>query len=484
MIRTGATSWGVYGLVVLALVLLYVPELDRHGYWEDEIYTARDIGIYRITDRTPYFRLSFSQLTYSNNNHPPFYFWLLEKWVSLFGFSEIAGRGFSLMVFALLLLQVVRLLRHWVPGRPEAPLMALCVFGCSSYMFSLALEARMYTLVLLWISLSLDSFRRCLSVKESGRGNGFARAALAAANTLGLYTHYYFSFFYAAELILAGYHVLRRRLSLKRLLEFLIPALLFLPWLPQFLRQYRIKAAEGLWVQGPRDLPLYFRELLGEGSAALLHLVFGFDFEALTLLALVTLACVLYRLAGRAGNAAVHGLGFLGVLALLSYLLLATNDLFHGTVTLTRVKYLFFLAVLFLLGYLLLMLGSLPPVRVLLLVVFLGYNLTALARQRTLQPRPDWRAITRQVEILRQERPIVVPDIDFWICLRFYLASEDGILRGETLPAYPEEFWYLAPYLPWNTHIQKRVAELGSSFVEVERIKLDRFSDLIRYSIK
>lgn len=475
-------SVALYSVVILGLLGLYAYDLDAHGYWEDEIYTARDIGILHISEHQPNFRLSFSELTYRNNNHPPLYFWMVSQWAAWFGFSEKSGRGFSLIVLGALLGVLAWAARRWVPEHRWAPLWVLLLFGSSSYLVSITREARMYTLALLWIALSLHFFSQYFwSGQQKSRLN---LLGLGFVNTLGLYTHYYFALIYVAQLPAGLYGYLRRRAALKEVAALFVPALLFLPWLPQLMRQYEIKIQEGLWIKGPADGQLYYQTVVKEGAEALSKLVFGSSFEAWTIAKILALAAFLYWISRKAkGAEAKTAVRLLG-LAAAGYLLLVGNDLYHHTLTLTRTKYLFFLLVPVLMSYLLLALGSFPPLRVALLAVFLSYNFATIVRDRMIPVRPDWRAIARQAGVLVQKTPVVVPDFDYWTCLRFYLPLEYKILSEEALSVYPEEFWYLVVYLPWSENMQQRVAALGTRFVEWERINPDRFSVLIRYTIK
>ncbi len=469
----------VFGLI---LFVLYAPTLDRYGYWEDEIYTARDIGISHIDDYEPEFTLSFNSLTYENDNHPPLYFWILEKWVSVFGFSERSGRGFSLLCLGLILIVVAFSSREWAPGHPYAPFLAPFLFAISNYSFSLAREARMYTLVLLWVSLSLLLFSRFTdSLDRIPRG---VLVGLLLVNTLGLYTHYYFIFLYVVEIIWGVYLFFRRRFFARGLIALFIPALLFLPWIPQLMRQYSRRNSETLWILGPENPELYFHSLVHEGSIALVQLLFGRVFEPWKVLVMVGLAFLLYGIAKRSVDTGTRRVDFLFGLALTTYLLLLANDLYHGTVTVTHTKYLFVPAFSLLMGYLVLSMGSLAPVRWVLIILFCSYNFSALSRNFVTQPHPDWREISRNVERVVQNRPLIVADIDYWTCLKFYSSPHDNFLVEDSLSVYPEDFWYLAFYLLLSKKMQQRVWQLEGRFSEVERVKVDPVCWLIHYSLR
>ncbi|HXK61101.1 MAG TPA: glycosyltransferase family 39 protein [Acidobacteriota bacterium] len=469
--------------LAVGLLLLYLHDLDRYGYWEDEIYTARDIGLSSERDQEPSFRLSFSELTYRNDNHPPLYFWVLEKWVRLFGFSEVSGRGFSILFLALGIVVLMRFSRLWGSDQ-SSPLWILLIFGVSTSCFLMAREARMYSMAFFLVCLSLSLFVSLYYQAKEGRASLGGLSLWVLATTLGLYTHYYVLFFYAGQLVVAGLLLLRHRVW-KRATALIFPALLFLPWVPQLLRQRERKYESGLWVLGPQDPGSYVETIVSEGTDAISRLVFGSTFESGILLAIVVVSLASYLILRWKKVTGPDPMGLLALLTGVPYLLLVANDLYHHTITLTRTKYLFFLIPPLLLGYLRMSLGNLAPVKFCLLMLFLGYNIEGLLRERLIQAHPDWRAIAEHVEKSAAQKPLVVADDDYFLCMRYYSDwRERNIMSEDWLSVYPEDFWYLVLYLTWNPDSKRRVAELESRFEEVERVEIDRFSMLIHYRVR
>jgi len=464
-------------------LVLYFYRLDRFGYWEDEIYTARDIGLTDHLDQQPAFRLSFTELTYRNDNHPPLYFWVLEKWVRVFGFSEFSGRGFSVLFFGLALVVLIR--SHGLRGPGEGiPAWILLLFGVSTACFLMTREARMYTMAFFFVCASLSLFTGLYDQAKAGRVSGLRIALLIIVNTLGLYTHYYFLFFYAGELVVAGWLLFKNRAwRLATLL--LASALLFLPWVPQLLRQRERKYESGLWVMGPQDSTSYSEMVTGEGGDALSRLVFGSTFQSRTLVLILLVALVVYALLRWRKVVGRDQVILFLVLAVVPYALLVANDLFHHTITLTRTKYLFFLIPPLLLVYLRVSLSNLAPIKFCLLVLFLAYNIEGLGREHLIQAHPDWRAIAQQAERSAEHKPVVVGDDDYFLCLSYYYDWRGGnVISEDWLSVYPEDFWYLTLYLTWNPETKRRVADLRSRFEEVEAIEIDRFSKLMRFRVK
>jgi hypothetical protein len=470
-------------LLGACLVVLYLYQLDRFGYWEDEIYTARDIGLSDHRDQQPDFRLSFSELTYRNDNHPPLYFWVLEKWVRIFGFSEFSSRGFSVLFLGLAVLVLMR--SAGVRGASEGiPAWVLLVFGVSTSCYLMTREARMYTMAFFFVCVSLALFVELYDQAKVGRVSGMKIAGLIVANTFGLYTHYYFLFFFAGELVLGAWLLLRNR-AWKLAAALPVSALLFLPWIPQLLRQRERKYESGLWVLGPHDSSSYSQMVVHEGSDALSRLVFGSTFQSGTLVLIVAVALVAYGLLRWKKVVGRDPVLLFLVLAVVPYALLVGNDLFHHTITLTRTKYLFFLIPPLLLAYLRVSLSNLAPIKVCLLVLFLAYNIEGLGREHLIQAHPDWRAIAQHAERSVRDKPLVVGDDDYFLCMSYYYDWREGnIISEDWLSVYPEDFWYLVLYLPWNSETQRRVADLRTRFEEVEGIQIDRFSMLMRFRVK
>ncbi len=465
------------------LVVLYLYQLDRFGYWEDEIYTARDIGLTDQRDQQPSFELSFSKLTYRNDNHPFLYFWVLEKWVRLFGFSEFSGRGFSVLFFGLAVLVLMRSARRWGPDE-RIPLWILLVFGVSTSCYLMTREARMYSMAFFFGCVSLSLFVELYEQARAGRVSGLKIAGLIAANTLGLYTHYYFLFFYAGEAVLGVWLLLRKR-AWKLAAALAGTAVLFLPWVPQLLRQRERKYESGLWVIGPHDSGSYSQMVIHEGADALSRLVFGSTFQSRTLILIVAVAVAAYALLRWKKVVGRDPLALFLVLAVVPYALLIGNDLFHHTITLTRTKYLFFLIPPLLLAYLRVSLSNLAPIKVCLLILFLAYNIEGLGREHLIQSHPDWRAIAEHAQRSASHKPLVVADDDYFLCMSYYYDWRQGnVMSEDWLSVYPEDFWYLVLYLPWNPETQRRVADLRSRFEQVDGIQIDRFSALMRFKVK
>jgi hypothetical protein len=148
--------------------------------------------------------------------HPPVYYLLMRFWMSLAGTSEYSLRffavGASLIGIALTARLARRLARQLgVSGRLELliatslPALFLALFPFEVYY---ARDARMYTLILVWATLSSLLFWPLLVHREAGEDeprrqwpNPWALAGLVLVNGLALFTHYYLVLFIATQFV-------------------------------------------------------------------------------------------------------------------------------------------------------------------------------------------------------------------------------------------------------------------------------------------
>ncbi len=470
----------VLALCHLAVLALHARKLGWRGYWEDEIYTARDIGIDTIADRDPAFRLSFSRLTYRNDNHPPLYFWLISRWTAWFGFSEEASRCLSLLFFTSTLLVCAVLIWEWAPDWTGGESWTVLFLGVSPVFAGTAREARMYALALFWASLSLLFFCRVWRDLRGGSAPRWTHlAALSATNALGLYTHYYFAWLWLAEIVLtlvAGLDRRRRQSgSLMRAIGALLAsALLFAPWFPQFQRQYRIKVQPGLWVLGPESWHAYFSRLTKAILEPARDLTANDAGWWGTLVAALILASLVAGLRGKGPRSIAVLLRLAGVALSLA----VANDLFHHTVTIGSSKYLFACLLPLALAVVAGVAGFEERARTLAMILLVGINLFAM-RNHFAQPRhPDWRRIAAAVESTGS-LPIVVRDDNHRRCLRFYLRGGRRVVTDRDLSLLPLEFNYLALYPNWSRGNRGRLEELGRHFRNLGVVQVDEFAKVV-----
>jgi 4-amino-4-deoxy-L-arabinose transferase-like glycosyltransferase len=224
-------NWIKIPILVLAALLRFYG-LGQQSLWADEgnSVALTRLGIWEIAQRTAF------------DIHPPFYYWLLRGWVSIFGTSEIALRSLS----ALLGVGVVYLI--WRLGlllfNVKVASIAAFVAALSPLLVYYSQETRMYMLLTL---LSCLTVLTAVQLLMAGRFNPGLSTVYVIAVTTGLYTHYAYPIILIVVNAVAVVYLIdksgmterSRRLRLWFGLQ-MIPLLLYLPWLPTAWRQLTV----------------------------------------------------------------------------------------------------------------------------------------------------------------------------------------------------------------------------------------------------
>ena len=240
-------------LIALGLALRCYRLADV-GYWFDEGFC------WKMTT-FPWSELG-SRVTL--DSHPPLYLVLLKVWKELLGDSPGALRSLSVACGLLTILGgyrlVSRLERDREPDDPQtarlAGLLAAALLALSPMQIEWSQQLRMYSLGAALAVWSSDALLAALPSSSQS----FRRWGLYVATATALaYTHYFGLFLIAAQALYAFgvTHAARRAApasgaSLVRVsLPFLAVAILWLPWVPQFLT-HRRQVDHAFWT-GPLD---------------------------------------------------------------------------------------------------------------------------------------------------------------------------------------------------------------------------------------
>lgn len=220
----------VRGVLVLILVLaaaLRAFHLGAESVWLDEaasIQIASDPAVDVLSDA-------------AQDVHPPLYYLTLHAWMRVFGDSEAAVRWLSVVISLLAVVAIARAAAFWF-GR-EAAIVAALLAAISPLAIAFAQEGRMYALLSLLATLSVDEFLRL--VKTGARRAWIGYVAATAAM---LYTHAYAGFVVAGEAlwlvgVIVGSRAERAQAWRRGGLAISLAVLAFLPWVPSFLAQVR-----------------------------------------------------------------------------------------------------------------------------------------------------------------------------------------------------------------------------------------------------
>ncbi len=201
------------------------------SFWRDEAFTA-------ILARLPISKII--PLTAQDFN-PPLYYLFMHLWMKIFGMSEIALRSLSLLFYVGIVITVYSLFENVFKFSAKKSSLYLLLFFLNPLLLYNAFEARMYTMLAFFATLSWYFLKR---------GH---KTHYIIATVLGLYTHYFMLLVVASQLFyVATSHFLSKKIKIKDYKEILICGVLFLPWI-LYLLTIHAAGQEQFWI-----LPLQF----------------------------------------------------------------------------------------------------------------------------------------------------------------------------------------------------------------------------------
>ena len=158
-----------------------------------ELLKARDFKSYLANDRHKSIKDVTSGI-FNTDTHPPFYFWVINTWMKIFGDSVLAIRFFSVLMglFAIILAYQVG---NYLFGKAVAHFCALFVSVCA-FSVRYSQEARPYSLILV---LALLSWIFLLRFEKSTRN--LDAFWFTIFNSCGVYTHFFYVFIVLAQFI-------------------------------------------------------------------------------------------------------------------------------------------------------------------------------------------------------------------------------------------------------------------------------------------
>jgi uncharacterized membrane protein len=271
----GGESWRFGLLVVAPAVALHAAarlwRLDESCLWFDELF-----GVHAARHAWG----AMPRFVALDLVHPPLFYLLLKVWMGLGGESVWWLRLLPAAASSLAAVPIALLARELKLSAPTAAL-ALLLAAASGFLIKYAQEVRMYAPLLLFASCSLWLFARsCRAGDEDSAGPGGGEAggarrarragpgalfALAAANLLLVYTHYFGWMLVALELTFAAAWA-RSRLKFFAA-SVLVLAACFAPWAWAVAGASEGASGGGLqqnigWAARPRPLELFLPYLL------------------------------------------------------------------------------------------------------------------------------------------------------------------------------------------------------------------------------
>jgi mannosyltransferase len=236
-------------LILLLATGLRFHQLDAQSFWNDEGNSAR------LSERS----LDLIIEGTASDIHPPLYYLMLRGWRELVGETEFGLRSLSafagvLVVAGVMGLGAVVSRQYSVVSRQRIVWVTGLITAVSPPLIYYSQEARMYSLLAMWAVLStlvllkLLEKIRCRDAETQREKNYSLRlcvSALILLITAGLYTQYFFiPVLVFLNLLVLGWLVYRparfwkprRSVAVQWLGIMTAVFILYLPWLPTFIR--------------------------------------------------------------------------------------------------------------------------------------------------------------------------------------------------------------------------------------------------------
>ena len=225
------------GLLLLAVALRFY-KLDAQSFWNDEGNSAR------LSERP----LALIIEGTASDVHPPLYYVLLHGWRELVGDSEFGLRSFSAFAGVLTVAATIALARLFGVkslARTTSVVLVLAsglLAATNPALVYYSQETRMYALLALLGALSTLVLLRWLNAREKR----YWSLAYVVLTTAGLYTHYFYPTMLVFQGVIVLFWLLRSTItqapywactSFRWLGMVVLSLLLYLPWVPIFLRQ-------------------------------------------------------------------------------------------------------------------------------------------------------------------------------------------------------------------------------------------------------
>lgn len=212
-------------LVAAASMLLCIWIGMSQNIWFDEAYSI-------VTAQQPIDKII--QLS-ALDTHPPLYYILLKAWAGIFGWSEMALRSLSVVMYGGSLVFAGLLIRKCFG--PKAAVAALMFLVLSPLLMRYGFEIRMYAMASFIGILATYVMVIALEAKKNERVWLWGIYAILVA--LGVYTLYYMAFLWMAHFVWLLFMTFRKKSQRNLhkapwLYAYGVSALLFLPWLPRF----------------------------------------------------------------------------------------------------------------------------------------------------------------------------------------------------------------------------------------------------------
>lgn len=249
MVKLNLTKSSIFLImIILAGSILRLYDIAAISLWHDEAFSA-------LLIRYPFGEMINRIIL---DVHPPLYYILLRVWDIILGDSLLSLRLFSAF-FSVLTIYFAYLFVKTAFKNEKLALVSAAFIAINPFQIQYAAEARMYTLgaflIMLssWLLIKAMEFNNSAEIKNASKPISrikkykwwilYGTSAAAA-----IYTHYYLIFSVAAQALFVVFPALKNYgLKIQEwvksenikgaIIAYIISLILFLPWLPIFLRQ-------------------------------------------------------------------------------------------------------------------------------------------------------------------------------------------------------------------------------------------------------
>lgn len=230
-------------LILLLASALRFHQIESQSFWNDEGNSAR------LSERSVELIIEGT----ASDIHPPLYYLVLRGWRVFLGDGELALRALSAFVGVCLVGATITLGRRLIGQGAEAPsLIAGLLVSINPALVYYSQETRMYEMLAFLAVLSTLLLVMWLQGGTKRLGLAVAYILLVVA---GLYTHYFFpAVLVTQNLIFLVWYIIRHRsgaeisrdkpsstIDLKPVISWIVmmlaSLLLYMPWIPVYLRQ-------------------------------------------------------------------------------------------------------------------------------------------------------------------------------------------------------------------------------------------------------
>lgn len=220
--------WGI----VIWFTILYFSLIFSHNIWTDEAFTIQLLrgNIHDIIEGT------------ANDVHPPFYYLYAKIFWELFHESLIAQKIATILPMSGVLVVGATLIRKEFGSKTS--ILFLLFLTCIPCTMEFSVQVRMYSLALFFVTLhGLYAYKAFFS------GKWLDFLIFAISGVLAAYNHY---FAFVSVLVTTGLFLLailfwNRKLLISWGITAIGMVLLYLPWMPYFIRQVT-SVEQGYWI--------------------------------------------------------------------------------------------------------------------------------------------------------------------------------------------------------------------------------------------